>query len=82
MPLFGLQPGFLAPITLVSQSVVRDIWGIFILELQLVPVQFRERQLCHKDDVDAPWDVWCKEAEAGLMRAYLSAGSLPLTGNA
>ena len=55
----------------------RTFWDICTQELHFVPMEVRDqlRSLCLcVDDVDAAWDRWSQEAEAGLLRAYQAAG--------
>ena len=58
-----------------SNSVVRDIWDVYIREVGFVPLEVREElfRLCSSPDVDSSWLLWSREAEASLARAYLSA---------
>ena len=66
-----------------SQSrEVQNIWDVYIQEVGLVPCEVREKlfTLCNSPNLDAPWLLWSREAEASLARAYLSAGG-PLLSN-
>ena len=65
-----------------SSHVARDICDTYTLEFQYVLIEVREvpRHHCQNGDFYAAWDLWSKEAEAGLMRVYGKAGSASLSG--
>ena len=52
------------------------------MELSFVPLEVwkRLRAACDTNDVDASCQIWSKEAEASVIRAYHTAGSLVLAG--
>ena len=60
-----------------SSHAVQNIWDVYIQEDGFVPREVREQLLtaCNSPDVDASWLLWSREAEASLVRAYLSAGA-------
>ena len=66
-----------------SPSVeVQNSWDAYCQELSCVPIRVREkrRQECDGSDVYAAWQIWSREAEAGLVRAFDAAGGPALAG--
>ena len=60
-----------------SSKPVQEVWGIYMDELQYVPVGVRQQlhwACLEEPNVDAAWSIWCGAAESGLLIAYKAAG--------
>ena len=59
-----------------STRVVQDIWNVYRYELGVVPdeVVLALRGAAARLSVDDFWSIWSRSAEAGLFRAYSTAG--------
>ena len=65
-----------------SLEACKTFWDVYKQKLSFVPRKTRERlrTTCNTYDVDASWQIWSKEAEASLVRAYHTASGPALAG--
>ena len=59
-----------------ATRAVQDVWDVYRDDLGVVPddVVLTLRDAVSRSAVDDFWFIWCKNAEAGLFRAYSIAG--------
>ena len=65
-----------------SLEACKTFWDVYKQELSFVPGMTRERlrTACNTYDVDASRQIWSKEVEASLVRAYHTASGPALAG--